>query len=71
MNKYLQHTPRSCILQDLDLEDDVPLQQVDFAMLDEHHRNETAEKRVLEDAKSKVLYEQKGFCKEGGEGDSY
>ncbi|KZV77728.1 Sm-like ribonucleo protein [Peniophora sp. CONT] len=56
---------------DLDLEDDVPLQQVDFAMLDEHHRGETAEKRVQEEAKAKVLYEQKGFCKEGGEGDSY
>ena len=40
-------------------------------MLDERHRQETAEKRVQEEAKAKVLYEQKGFCKEGGEGDSY
>ncbi|VDB99622.1 unnamed protein product [Peniophora sp. CBMAI 1063] len=56
---------------DLDLEDDVPLQQADFALLDEHHRQEAAEKRVQEEAKAKVLYEQKGFCKEGGEGDSY
>lgn len=56
---------------DLDQEDDVPLQQVDFDLLDSHHRLEAAEKRHHDETKSKVLFEQKGFCKEGGEGDGY
>ncbi|KAI0033156.1 Sm-like ribonucleoprotein [Vararia minispora EC-137] len=56
---------------DLDQEDDVPLQQVDFELLDGHHRHEAAEKRHRDDTKAKVLFEQKGFCREGGEGDGY
>ncbi|KAI6031794.1 Sm-like ribonucleoprotein [Pisolithus microcarpus] len=50
---------------DLDQEDDIPLRQVDYNMLDPYH------KRDIADKKARVLYEQKGFCKEGGEGDGY
>jgi U6 snRNA-associated Sm-like protein LSm1 len=57
--------------QDLDQEDDVPLQQVDYSVLDPYHKRDIAHKKAREDFKSKVLYEQKGFCKEGGEGDGY
>jgi len=56
---------------DLDQEDDVPLQQVDYSVLDPYHKRDIAHKKACEDFKSKVLYEQKGFCKEGGEGDGY
>ncbi|KAG1783894.1 Sm-like ribonucleoprotein [Suillus placidus] len=56
---------------DLDREDDVPLQQVDYSVLDPYHKRDIAHKKAREDFKSKVLYEQKGFCKEGGEGDGY
>ncbi|KAG1801571.1 Sm-like ribonucleoprotein [Suillus fuscotomentosus] len=56
---------------DLDQEDDVPLQQVDYSVLDPYHKRDIAHKKAREDFKSKVLYEQKGFCKEGGEGDGY
>ena len=59
------------IFQDLDQEDDVPLQQADYELLDNHHRLESAEKKHRDEIKAKVLFEQKGFCKEGGEGDGY
>ena len=58
-------------LQDLDLEDDIALRQVDWNVLEPYHRDEVEAKRVREEAKSKILFEQKGFCKEGGEGDGY
>jgi len=56
---------------DLDREDDVPLVQVDYESMEATHKQETANKKVHEEAKSQILYEQKGFCKEGGEGDGY
>ncbi|KAI0051690.1 Sm-like ribonucleoprotein [Auriscalpium vulgare] len=56
---------------DLDQEDDIPLRQVDYHLLDPYHRQEIATKKVNDEAKAKILYEQKGFCKEGGEGDGY
>jgi len=56
---------------DLDQEDDVQLRQVDYQFLDPYHKNDIAKKKTREDFKAKVLYEQKGFCKEGGEGDGY
>jgi U6 snRNA-associated Sm-like protein LSm1 len=58
-------------LQDLDQEDDVPLRQVEYEQLDDYYRQDVAEKKQREEAKAKILYEQKGFCKEGGEGDGY
>jgi U6 snRNA-associated Sm-like protein LSm1 len=57
--------------QDLDQEDDVPLRQVDYKQLDDYYRQDVAAKKQREEAKAKILYEQKGFCKEGGEGDGY
>jgi len=57
--------------QDLDQEDDVPLRQVDYKPLDDYYRQDMAAKKQREEAKAKILYEQKGFCKEGGEGDGY
>jgi U6 snRNA-associated Sm-like protein LSm1 len=56
---------------DLDQEDDVPLRPVDYQLLDPYHKNDIAKKKTREDFKAKVLFEQKGFCKEGGEGDGY
>ena len=57
--------------QDLDQEDDVPLRQVDYKQLDDYYQQDIAAKKQREEAKAKILYEQKGFCKEGGEGDGY
>jgi U6 snRNA-associated Sm-like protein LSm1 len=57
--------------QDLDQEDDIPLRQVDYNQLDDYYRQDVTAKKQREEAKANILYEQKGFCKEGGEGDGY
>lgn len=64
---HLPHDPS----QDLDQEDDIPLRQVDYNILEQYHKKDMADKKAREDIKSRILYEQKGFCKEGGEGDGY
>ncbi|KAJ3576654.1 hypothetical protein NP233_g295 [Leucocoprinus birnbaumii] len=56
---------------DLDKEDDVPLRQVDYRLLEPYVKQDIEQKKQRDDAKSKVLYDKKGFCKEGGEGDGY
>lgn len=56
---------------DLDQEDDLPLAGVNFHALEANHRYNTALKKQHDEFKAQVLYEQKGFCKEGGEGDGY
>ncbi|KII93511.1 hypothetical protein PLICRDRAFT_152308 [Plicaturopsis crispa FD-325 SS-3] len=56
---------------DLDQEDEIPLRQVEYNVLEPYHKNDTAVKKSHDDAKADVLYEHKGFCKEGGEGDGY
>ncbi|CCM01954.1 uncharacterized protein FIBRA_04027 [Fibroporia radiculosa] len=56
---------------DLDQEDDVPLRQVAWDELEPYHSQEILAKKKREESKAQVLYEQKGFCKEGGEGDGY
>jgi len=56
---------------DLDQEDDIPLQQVDWNVLEPYHKNDAEIKKQREETKSQILYEVKGFCKEGGEGDGY
>jgi len=61
----------SRFFQDLDQEDDTPLVHVDYEALEEVHKEEVASKKVHEETKSQILHEQKGFCKEGGEGDGY
>ena len=58
-------------LQDLDLEDEIPLKKVDYSLLEPYHRNDIETKKRREEIKAQVLYETKGFCKEGGEGDGY
>ena len=68
---FFFHTFYNRVLQDLDQEDDVPLRQVDYKQLDDYYRQDIAAKKQREEAKAKILYEQKGFCKEGGEGDGY
>ncbi|KAF8626543.1 hypothetical protein AX15_004845 [Amanita polypyramis BW_CC] len=56
---------------DLDTEDDVPLQQVDYHTLEPYCKTEAEKKRYRDEVKAKVLYDQKGFSREGGEGDGY
>jgi len=57
---------------DLDLEDEIPMRrQVDYATLEPYHKNDVEMKKQREEAKAQILYEKKGFCKEGGEGDGY
>ncbi|GBE78287.1 Sm-like ribonucleoprotein [Sparassis latifolia] len=56
---------------DLDQEDDVPLRQVEWSDLEPYHKQDILNKKHHEDVKTQVLFEQKGFCKEGGEGDGY
>ncbi|KAJ3719889.1 hypothetical protein EV361DRAFT_881148 [Lentinula raphanica] len=56
---------------DLDQEDDVPLRQVEYHELEPFHKRAIELKKRHDDHKAQVLYEQKGYCKEGGEGDGY
>ncbi|KAI0815207.1 Sm-like ribonucleoprotein [Irpex lacteus] len=56
---------------DLDQEDDVPLKQVDWKVLENFHKQDIAAKKQRDETKAQVLYEKRGFCKEGGEGDGY
>ncbi|KAI0778145.1 Sm-like ribonucleoprotein [Trametes elegans] len=56
---------------DLDQEDEVPLRQVEWTVLEHYHKQEIANKKQREEVKSQVLFEEKGFCREGGEGDGY
>lgn len=58
-------------VKDLDKEDEVPLRQVDYRLLEPYVKKETEIKKERDEVKSKILYDQKGFCKEGGEGDGY
>lgn len=58
-------------LQDLDEEDDVPLREVDYQELDPIHKADSAAKKHQDELKAEVLHAQKGFCREGGEGDGY
>lgn len=57
--------------QDLDKEDEVPLQQVDYRLLEPYVKQDVELKKQRDELKAKILYDHKGFCKEGGEGDGY
>lgn len=57
--------------KDLDQEDEVPLKQVDYQVLEPYHKKDVEARKQREETKSHILYEQRGFSKEGGEGDSY
>jgi len=56
---------------DLDREDEVPLRQVEWNVLEPYHKHDIATKKHREDIKAQILQEQQGFSKEGGEGDGY
>ncbi|KAI0348001.1 Sm-like ribonucleoprotein [Trametopsis cervina] len=56
---------------DLDQEEDVPIRQVDWEVLHPYHIQDIADKKQRDEVKAQVLYEKRGFCKEGGEGDGY
>ncbi|TEB34999.1 Sm-like ribonucleo protein [Coprinellus micaceus] len=56
---------------DLDKEDDVPLKQVEYHLLEPYHLKELDDKKIREEAKAHTLLHTKGFSKEGGEGDGY
>ena len=49
----------------------MPLRQVDWEALEPYHKQDITSKKTHDEFKAKVLYDQRGFCKEGGEGDSY
>lgn len=72
-NTFLLSAPHltPILLQDLDQEEDVPIKQVDYTSLETYHKQELESKKEREEVKAQILYEQKGFCKEGGEGDGY
>lgn len=53
------------------MEDEVPLKQANYATLQLVHVHEMAEKKRRDHAKAQILFQQKGFCREGGEGDGY
>ncbi|KZW02138.1 Sm-like ribonucleo protein [Exidia glandulosa HHB12029] len=56
---------------DLDVEDEVPLQPVPQDMIQPVHKEDFEARKRREAAKSSVLFTQKGFSREGGEGDWY
>ena len=49
----------------------MPLRQVDWETLEPYHHKDIADKKARDELKANVLFEQRGFCKEGGEGDGY
>lgn len=57
--------------QDLDAEDEVPLQPVPLEMITAVHKEDFEARKRREAAKSSILHKQKGFSREGGEGDWY
>jgi len=56
---------------DLDKEDTVPLSPVPLEHIIPVHRQEAEQRKLREAVKAKILFEENGFCKEGGEGDGY
>ena len=58
-------------VQDLDVEDEVPLQAVPLTELQAPAKQEVESRKKRESEKTKVLFEKYGFSKEGGEGDDY
>ncbi|PCH33585.1 Sm-like ribonucleo protein, partial [Wolfiporia cocos MD-104 SS10] len=56
---------------DLDREDEHDLRRVPWPELEPYHNAEIASKKKRDEAKAQILFETKGFCKEGGEGDGY
>ena len=59
------------LFKDLDVEDEVPLKPVRYEALKPLYDQDMAEKKHRDTDKAQVLYDEKGFCREGGEGDGY
>lgn len=57
--------------QDLDQEDEIPLQQVHYEALKPIYTKDVTDKKHNDQTKAQILFEDKGFCREGGEGDGY
>ncbi|KAF8679829.1 snRNP Sm protein [Rhizoctonia solani] len=57
--------------EDLDREDEVPLRPVPIEEIGYTHQQEADKRKQVEQAKAQILYDEKGFSKEGGEGDGY
>lgn len=71
LNQWPRRTLTHVFDKDLDQEDDVPLRQVDFHALEQYYKKDLKARSEKEDAKAQILFEKRGFCKEGGEGDGY
>jgi len=56
---------------DLNLEDEIPFQEIAADHILPLHNKEMEGRKEREAQKSQILFEQKGFSKEGGEGDGY
>jgi len=56
---------------DLDAEDELPLQRIELSQIVPVHEAEIVARKRRENIKANILYEQFGFCREGGEGDGY
>ncbi|EUC66808.1 hypothetical protein ACGC1H_001686 [Rhizoctonia solani] len=56
---------------DLDREDEMPLRPVPLEEIGYAHQEEADKRKQHEQVKAQILYDEKGFCKEGGEGDGY
>ncbi|KAH7344994.1 Sm-like ribonucleoprotein [Rhizoctonia solani] len=56
---------------DLDREDEMPLRPVPLEEIGYAHQEEADKRKQSEQVKAQILYDEKGFCKEGGEGDGY
>ncbi|KAJ1311441.1 hypothetical protein OPQ81_009930 [Rhizoctonia solani] len=56
---------------DLDREDEMPLRSVPLEEIGYAHQEESEKRKQNEHAKAQILYDEKGFSKEGGEGDGY
>lgn len=59
------------VTQDLDAEDVVPITPAPLDLMMDLNRQEVDDRKRRDNIKSTILYEQRGFCKEGGEGDGY
>jgi len=56
---------------DLDAEDVVPIVPAPVDLMMGLNRQEVDDRKRRDNLKASILFEQKGFCKEGGEGDGY
>jgi len=56
---------------DLDAEDMVPITPAPIEIMQHLNKQEMDERKRRDNLKATILFETRGFCKEGGEGDGY